>query len=312
MTSAAPSPRGGLTPNLIGALWMLGSAAAYTLMTILLKGLGEDYPAALQALFRQIVGFAVMLPLMLRHGYAAWRTTRPWTMFYRSAASSAGLILAFYSFQKLPLADANALSFTRPLWVVPLAALLLRERLGWLRISAVLIGFGGVLVMLGATDAAMTVGVAQGAALASAFLLATSVIAIKNMTQDHGNLPLLSWAAMLGLVMVIPAGIAEWRLPSAGDFALLAVMGIMGLLTQVCFVRAMQVGDAAAMAPLDYARLLFGVAVGFFVFQEVPDPRTIIGALVVVAATLFITLREHQLARRGLIVEKPEENAPAP
>lgn len=311
MNSAAPSGRGGLTPNLVGAFWMLGSAVCYTLMTMLVKGLGEEYPATLQALYRQIVAFVVMLPLMIRHGYSAWRTTRPWTMFYRSAASSAGLIFAFYSFQELPLADANALSFTRPLWVVPLAALVLGERLGWLRISAVVIGFGGVLVMLGATGQAMEIGLAQGAALASAALLATSVIAIKNMTQDHGNLPLLTWASLLGLLMVIPTGVMAWRLPSPGDFALLALMGVMGLLTQVCFVRAMQVGDAAAMAPIDYTRLLFGVAVGFLLFHEVPDARTLIGAVIVVAATLFITLREHQLARRGLIIEKPEENAPA-
>src|SRR3954469_13756991 len=107
MTRAAPSGRWGLTPNLTGALWMLASAVTFTLMTSLVKDLGRDYPAPLQALYRQMVGCAVMVPLMIRYGRAAWRTTRPWTMLYRSVSSSAGLILAFYSFETLPLAEAN-------------------------------------------------------------------------------------------------------------------------------------------------------------------------------------------------------------
>ena len=312
MTRAAPSGRWGLTPNLAGALWMLASAVTFTFMTSLVKDLGQDYPAPLQALYRQAVGFAVMLPLMIRYGRAAWRTTRPWTMFYRSASSAAGLILAFYSFGNLPLAEANALSFTRPLWVVPLAALVLHERLGWMRIGAVLVGFLGVLVMLGAADIELRVGPAQVAALGSAALLATSVIAIKNMTRDHGNLPLLTWAALLGLLMVMPAGVAAWRVPTLPDLGLLVAMGALGALNQFLFVRGMQVGDAAAMAPIDYTRLLFGALAGFLLFGEIPTVQTLAGAAIVIAATLFITLREHVLARRGLIREKPEENAPAP
>jgi len=137
-----------LTPNLRGALWMLASAAGFTVMTTLIKFLGPGYPAALQTFYRQLAGVVVLLPLMARDWRAAFRTTRPGILIFRSSAGVLALIMSFYAYQKLPLADANALSFTRTLWLVPLAAFVLREPIGPWRIGAALVGFVGVMIML--------------------------------------------------------------------------------------------------------------------------------------------------------------------
>ena len=106
---------------------MLGSALGFTAMTVLIKFLGDDYPAALQTFYRQAAGLVILLPIILRRGGAAFATTRPGILLFRSAAGTVGMILSFYAFQKMPLADANALSFTRTLWLVPLAAFVVRE-----------------------------------------------------------------------------------------------------------------------------------------------------------------------------------------
>lgn len=137
-----------LSPNLRGALWMLASAVGFTVMTTLIKFLGDDYPAALQTFYRQLAGVLVLLPLIARDWRGAFRTTRPGIVIFRSSAGVLALIMSFYAYQKLPLADANALSFTRTLWLVPLAGLVLREPIGPRRISAALVGFVGVLIML--------------------------------------------------------------------------------------------------------------------------------------------------------------------
>lgn len=112
-----------LSPNLRGALWMLASAVGFTVMTTLIKFLGDDYPAALQTFYRQLAGVLVLLPLIARDWRGAFRTTRPGIVIFRSSAGVLALIMSFYAYQKLPLADANALSFTRTLWLVPLAGL---------------------------------------------------------------------------------------------------------------------------------------------------------------------------------------------
>ena len=294
---AAPA-RPGLAPNVVGALWMLASALAFTVMTTLIKYLGDDYPAMLQAFYRQAAGVLVLLPWMLRDLRGTFRTTRPGIVLFRSGAGTIGLILGFYSYQHLPLAEANALSFTRTLWIVPLAALVLHERLGPWRIGAAAVGFLGVLIMLrpGAEGA---LSLPALAALASALLFALTITGMKVMTRDHSAFTLLAWSAVLGLAFAAPPALFVWRWPTWPDLGLLAAMGVIGTLTQLFYIKGMAVGDAAAMAPIDYTRLVFAGAAGFLLFSEVPTAATLAGAAVVVAATLAITWREHRQARRA-------------
>lgn len=296
----APRARPGLTPNLHGALWMLASALAFTAMATLIKFLGSDYPAALQTFYRQAAGFLILLPIIIRRRGAAYATTRPGILFFRSAAGTIGIILSFYAFQKMPLADANALSFTRTLWLVPLAALVVREKVGPLRIGAALVGFLGVLVMVRpGSEGAFALGLPAMAMLASAFLFSLTVTGLKVMTRDHSPTVLLVWAATLGFLFAIPGAFLTWRWPAPADLVLLAAMGALGTATQACYIKGMQLGDAAAMAPIDYTRLVFATIAGLALFHEVPSLWTLAGAVIVVSSTLFITWREAQLAKRA-------------
>jgi drug/metabolite transporter (DMT)-like permease len=196
----------------------------------------------------------------------------------------------------MPLADANALSFTRTLWLVPLAAFVVRETVGPLRIGAAVVGFVGVLIMLRpGADGAFAIGLPALAMLGSSFLFALTITGMKVMTRDHSPTVLLVWSATLGLVLAIPGAFFTWRWPEPGDLGLLAAMGVLGTITQGCYIKGMQIGDAGAMAPIDYIRLVFTVIVGFALFQEVPSLWTVAGAGVVVASTLFITWREHRV-----------------
>jgi drug/metabolite transporter (DMT)-like permease len=289
-----------LTPNLRGALWMLASAVLFTAMTTLIKYLGPGYPAALQTFYRQLAGVLILLPLMARDWRGTFRTTRPGILIFRSSAGVLAMILGFYAYQEMPLADANALSFTRTLWLVPLAGLVLREPIGPVRIAAALAGFAGVLIMLQPGAAGFhALGWPAAAALASALLFALTITGMKVMTRDHSPFTLLVYAAVLGLVFSLPPALFVWRWPSLPDLGLLAAMGVIGTLTQGCYIKGMEAGEAAVMAPIDYTRLVFAVAAGFVLFHETPRATTLIGSAVVIAATLFISIREHQLARRA-------------
>jgi drug/metabolite transporter (DMT)-like permease len=287
-----------LPPNIEGAFWMVASALGFTAMTTLIKYLGDDYPAALQTFYRQLAGFVILLPVILKRRGAAFTTTRPGILLFRSAAGTVGMILSFYAFQKMPLADANALSFTRTLWLVPLAAFVVRETVGPLRIGAAIFGFIGVLIMLRpGAGGEFAVGLPALAMLASSFLFALTITGMKVMTRDHSPTVLLVWSATLGLVLGIPGAIFTWRWPEPVDLGLLAAMGVLGTITQGCYIKGMSIGDAGAMAPIDYIRLVFTVIVGFSLFGEIPSAWTVAGAAVVVASTLFITWREYHLGK---------------
>ncbi len=290
-----------LPTNTQGAVWMLLSAWLFVAMTTLVKYLGSDYSASLQTAYRQGASLLVLTPFILRAPVRILKSGRPGLLLFRAGCTTLGMILQFYSYHALPMADANALSFTRPLWVVPLAALVLGETVGLHRIAAVLCGFVGVLIMLRPGGAQMF-GLPQAAALGSSLLFALSITGMKSMTRDHSPITLLAWASILGLLFSLPLALFDWRWPSLGDLGLLALMGGLGIANQACFVRAMSLGDAAAMAPLDYTRLLLSVAVGLFLFQEIPGPTTLIGAGVVAASTLYITLHEQRRARRARII----------
>lgn len=305
MTAPAETSRS--SDNLRGALWMLGSAVTFSAMTSLIKFLGADYPAALQTFYRQAAGLVVLLPIILRHRSAAFATNRPGILLFRASAGTLGMILQFYAFQKMPLADANALSFTRTLWLVPLAVVIVKETVGPMRIGAALVGFAGVLVMLRpGSGHSFEVGLPAMAMLASAFLFAMTVTGMKVLTRDHSPMVLLVWSAVLGLIFSIPGAVLTWRWPAPVDLALLCAMGVIATVNQACYIKGMQLGDAAAMAPIDYTRLVFTTAIGFFIFHEVPSAWTLAGAGIVVASTLFITLREQQQARAARVAADPD------
>lgn len=287
-----------LSANARGALWMLGSAVTFTVMTTLIKYLGDDYSPALQTFYRQAAGMIVMLPIILRNPVAAFRTPRPGILFFRAAAGTIGMIMAFYAYAEMPLAEANALSFTRTLWIVPLAIFILREAIGPRRLIATVVGFVGVLFML-QPSIANAVGWPAAAALGSAALFAMTVTGMKVATRDTTTTVLMVWSAALGFVLAIPLAFVEWRWPTLIDLTLLGVMGVLGLLTQLCYIKGMALGDAAAMAPIDYTRLVFAILLGLALFGEVPNAVTMFGAAIVIGSTLYITLRD--------LKQKPEQ-----
>jgi drug/metabolite transporter (DMT)-like permease len=285
-----------LPRNSRGALWMLASAITFTVMTMLIKFLGEDYSAALQTFYRQLAGMIVLLPLMLNNPRAVFRTTRPGLLLFRSTGATLGMILGFYAYQKMPLADANALSFTRTLWMVPLAAFVLKERVGPRRVSATVVGFLGALLML-QPSAQGNMGWPAAAILVSSLLFAFTVTGMKVMTRDHSTTTLMAWSAVLGFILAIPPALLVWRWPEPVDLALLAAMGVLGVITQACYIKGMTAGDAAVMAPIDYTRLVFAIVLGYALFGDIPNRMTLVGAGIVIASTIYITWREAQIGK---------------
>ena len=155
-----------------------------------------------------------------------------------------------------------------------------------------------IMVRPGA-DGEFAIGWPAAAMLASSFLFALTITGMKVMTRDHSPMVLLVWSATLGLVFALPGALFVWRWPEPFDLFLLSVMGVVGTLTQGFYIKGMSIGDAGAMAPIDYIRLVFAAGAGFLLFNELPTIWTLMGAAVVVVSTLFITWREQQIARQA-------------
>ncbi|MGQ0662762.1 MAG: DMT family transporter [Pseudomonadota bacterium] len=281
--------------NRRGILLILCDNVLVSAMFVLVKVLGGRYDAFEIAFFRSVIGLAVLVPLLVRFGPIAFRTRRLPMHVMRGVFSVGGLVTGYYTLIELPLADATAISFARPLIMTVLAVLFLAEIVRWRRWSAVAVGFVGVLVMvrpgLAGFHPAMVVG------LASAALACGSAVAVKKLTETETTAALMFYSAVSMLVFTAPPAALVWRTPPAADLGSLLVIGLLGAAGQFCFVRAYVEGSAAVLAPFDYSRLIFATALGLALFGELPGPWTLIGAGIIVASTLYITRREARLDR---------------
>jgi drug/metabolite transporter (DMT)-like permease len=292
MTAAAA-----LSNNTRGALWMLASALAFTVMAVCIKLLAQGGYAETQMIFfRCLAGVLLLAPIMLRAGPSVWATPRPWVMARRCIGSAIGMLLGFYAFAHLPLATAQSLSFARSLFVVLLAILLLKETVGVWRQSAIVVGFIGVLVMVRPTEMDFNLGVI--AALSSAALLAYTIVTVKDLTRDHSTLSLVLWMNAATTVLGFPLALWGWQTPSWDDAGIFALLSLSGVLAQTCFTRGLTAGEASLMAVMDYMRLPLTATAGLILFHEVLDGWTLLGAAIVIGSTIFITLRENYLDKK--------------
>jgi drug/metabolite transporter (DMT)-like permease len=273
-------------------LWMLASAVSFTVFAALVKLLAGDHHEMVLSFFRALIGTLFVLPFLLRR--ETWNVPRKGAMLLRALYSTLGFVTAFIAFAQLPLAEAQALSFTRALFVTLLAIVLLRERVGAWRWAALGAGFAGVLVMV---RPGLSIDPASLAALASAFFFALAIVTVKDMTRDHHPMTLVVWSNVLVAVLCLPLALPHWSWPSWPDLGLLALMGGAGVLAQTCYIQALAVGEASAVAPMDYVRLPLAALAGWWLFAELPSASGLLGAAIVIGATLAITLHEARRRR---------------
>jgi drug/metabolite transporter (DMT)-like permease len=295
MTDIAPRPA--LTGNMRGVMWMLASAFCFTIMAASIKWLAlRDYSESQMLFFRTAAGVILLAPIMIRGGRSVWETKRPWAMARRCIGSAFGVMLGFYAFANMPLATAQSLSFARSLFVVLLAMLLLHETVGPLRRAAVAVGFLGVIVMLRPTD--FRLDMPALASLASAMLLAYTIVTVKDLSRDHSTLSLVVYMNAATTLIALPFAFFGWRNPTWPDAAVFALLSVAGVFAQTFFTRGLAAGEASLMALMDYVRLPLAALAGLIVFHEMLDAWTIAGAAIVIGSTIFITLREAELERK--------------
>ena len=298
----------GRTNNARAALWLLASAVLFTVMSVLVKILGENLHTFQISLFRMLVSLVVILPFLMRAEGLGIRTRIPALQFTRGTIGSLAMILGFYAIVNMPLADAQAISFSRILFVVPLAVFLLRESVGLHRIVAALVGFGGVLVML-RPGGDFSFGLPAAAALGHAFLVALASILVAIASRYDKPVTLMFYTGVVGTAFAAPLAWVYWTTPTSAEWGLLIAMGVAGTAAHNCFIRAYAMGEASAIAPVDYTRLVLAGAAGYLLFASVPDGYTLIGAAIIVASTFYIMRRE---ARASAAQARETRQPPSP
>jgi drug/metabolite transporter (DMT)-like permease len=269
--------------TLRGAAWMTCAAASWTVMTILVRDLSADYSAFELLFVRNLVAVSILLPPALRVGVASLKTKRLGLHSLRALFSYLAVLCLFFAISRLPLPDVTAVSFTQPLFVVVLAALILKEIVGAARWRAVAFGLVGLLIIVRPGFSA--IGLATVAVLVSAISYSCANICVKRlMTTDTPNQSVVYFNLLMLPLSFVPA-LFFWTTPDLADAARMIGIGLAGTLTVYAFARAFAVADASAVMPFDFLRLPFAAFAAFFLFGESGDAWTWAGSLVIFASS---------------------------
>ncbi|KAF0115963.1 MAG: S-adenosylmethionine uptake transporter [Hyphomonadaceae bacterium] len=281
---------------------MVGSALSFVVMSGLARYLGSHTSVAMMIFWRSMAGVLMTLPFVVGKNIGAWKVKRWDKVVLRSFYGTIGFFASFYAYAHLPLAHAQALSFSRALFITILAVVLLKEKVAWRRWSAIVVGFIGVILMTGSgSQKLVDLDLASLAAIAAAFAFALSIITVKDLTSDHSPLTLVLYANILTTIAGIPFLLADFHMPPQSSLLPLALMGVTGVIAQACYVQALSVGEASLMGLMDYLRLPLAVIVGFIAFAEIPNGNSLLGAFIVIASTIYITFREAQLESKKAV-----------
>lgn len=273
-----------------GAFWAVMITLVSVTNDILMRFLGADLHIIQISFFRFFFGMLAAIPLMLSHGTALFKTSRPWMHFWRAVLGVGAIGSACYSVNLLPLSDNTIIMSSQPFFFLPLAVVFLNEKVGISRWIAILIGFVGLLIMF--QPGANVLRLVALVPIASAILFAMSDVVAKKMVSTENTHSMLFYFAFgTTLITLVPA-IMVWQNPSWYQLGLLILLGIGGNLIQVCMIRAFSATDASALSPFRYVEFIFSALLGFLFFMEVPTLVTIAGGAFIIAGTAYISYYE--------------------
>ncbi len=280
---------------LAGMALMVASVGLLTVMDGTAKYLARDYPLWQVVWARYAFNLLGLLPLLAWSRLPAWRSRAPGLQLLRAAAMVVATFTMFLSLKLLPMAETYAIAFLSPLLVALLAGLLLRERLDAARWLAVATGFLGVLVVM--RPGSGLFGLAALAPMAMALSFALYQLVTRMLGSRDDTYVTMFWSAAAGSIVTAFLLPWNWRPPDAGALALMAGMGLVGLLGQLAMIRAFTLAPASLASPFIYTQIVWAVLFGFLVFGDLPDFWTLVGAAIVVAAGLRLFRHEARRTR---------------
>lgn len=284
-----------------GAMLMLGATAAFTVMSAIVKEAGESLPFAELMFFRNAFALPVVLAIAIRRGntWTLLRTKRFPGHLLRAFTGTAAMSCGFFSLTILPLAEQTALSYTTPLFVTLLSIPFLGEKVGIHRWTAVLGGFAGIVVI------ALGQGAFQGEGEMSRLLMIGTIVAVSNgifsamttllvrgLSATESSTTIVMWQSTL---MTAITGLAlpfVWVTPSGTEWLLLIGIGLFGGIGQVMLTEAYASAQVSSIGPYSYSSMLWSIALGWLIWGDVPGTTTVMGAVLIIAAGLYILHRE--------------------
>ena len=288
-----------LTKNQLGFLYMFLSVCAFSVMDLIVKW-SENYPVGEVLFFRGVFGILPLVFLIPRHRITTfYKTKKPVLHLKRCLSGLIAIVAIFIALRSLPLATVVSISFAAPIFTTILSIFFLSEKVGLYRWLAVLVGFIGIIIITEPGLSSLNLYYIYPII----FCIGLSYVAI-TIRQLSKTEPvwLISLNFSLSIVFVslfsIPFG---WLVPSFKDLFILTMVGILGGVANLWLSQSYKYSEVSLVTPLKYLALIFAIIFGYFIWDEIPTYKTLIGSSLVIFSSIIIFRREIYLKKQPSI-----------
>ena len=286
-----------------GVALMITAILLFSTMDAVAKGLIERYPAP-QVIWTRFFGQFLLVLVILGPGFfqprlpslgTVLRTRFPVLHFWRSASQLGATSFFFLSLPHIGLAEATAIADTNPVLITLGAALFLGERLGPRRVAGVVAALIGALIVIRPGAGIFTWWALMPVGCAISY--ATSALLTRKIGAQESVWASMVYAALFGTIAAGAVLPFVWEPVAAEDIWKFILIGGLGTGAQLCIIRSFSITEAGIVAPFSYLGIIFATFWGAILFGQWPDHWTVIGALVIVSAGLYVWHRENRADR---------------
>ena len=277
----------------LGGLRFLVLNEVFTLShLVLVKMLGIEFSSVQIVFIRCLSSAMLLVPLLIWKGSLADVRTQFGLNSLRVLLSSVAITVNFFTISQIQLAQMSTIGYLRPAVTSLIAYFFLKESQTWHRWLVIVIGFSAVLFIFSPEESHLQIVALL--ALCGMCCGSSATILQKYLSRDMSDLPLMVWYSVGVAIVTAPFAIWFWATPAPQELLMMVMTGLLATMAQFFFIRAFRKADASFLAPMFYFHIVPTTLIGFFVFSEVPSLNTILGALIILASLIGMTLLERR------------------
>jgi drug/metabolite transporter (DMT)-like permease len=246
--------------------------------------------------FRNLFALLFVLPLLMRNGLGVFRTQRFGGHLSRASLNLINMLIFFTAVSLTPLSELVALGFTAPLFATLLSLLILKERVGIRRWSAIICGFAGAMLVL--KPGFDTISSGHGLTLLAASTWAGVLLIIKSLSRTESSATIIAYMVLLMTPFSLLPALFVWQWPTMEELGWLAFMGLAGGGAQYLLAQALHEADLSVVMPFDFTKLIWISIIAFLFFGEIPALTTWLGGTLIFASGIYIARREAKLRKQ--------------
>jgi drug/metabolite transporter (DMT)-like permease len=282
-----------MSKNFFAIILILISIIAGSTMGVLIKLAQNDVSIYIAAFLRFLIGFIFIFPYILRTKFKVYKTSNIFLHIIRSLLNYPAMLLTFSALMLVPYEKISALNFLVPFFVTILAVLFLKENIRIYRISALVIGFIGMLIILRPGIIEISLGIQM--VLVATFFWSVIIILTKQLTNNDSSITILTYMYTFMTFLTLITAIIFWETPTTKSIYYLSAAAFVGTLSHISINKAFKLVDVSMTQPFSFISLIIASFYGYFLFDESPDFYTWLGAIVIFIGIIIITIRELKL-----------------